>query len=76
LFDTPVVGLTGSAAQIAQVKKQFAVFSAKAPQPGGDYSVDHTATVFLMDKAGNFVATLAPEESDAVALEKLKRIAA
>ena len=75
LFDTPVIGLTGTPAQIEQVKKLFAVFSAKAPQPGGDYSVDHTASVFLMDRTGKFVATLAPEESDAVALAKLKRIA-
>ena len=74
LFDTPVIGLTGSPAQIDQIKKQYAVFSAKAPQPGGDYSVDHTASVFLMDRAGKFVATLAPEENDAVALAKLKRI--
>ena len=75
LFDTPVIGLTGSAAQIEQVKKQYAVFSAKAPGAGGDYSVDHTASVFLMDRTGKFVATLAPEESDAVALDKIKRIA-
>lgn len=74
LFDTPVIGLTGSPAQVEQVKKLFAVFSAKAPQPGGGYSVDHTASVFLMDRAGKFVATLAPEESDTVALAKLKRI--
>ena len=50
------------------------MFSAKAPQAGGDYSVDHTASVFLIDRAGKFVATLAPDENDAVALEKLKRI--
>lgn len=75
LFDTPVIGLTGSPAQIEQVKKQYAVFSAKAPQAGGDYSVDHTASVFLMDRTGQFVATLAPEESDTVALAKLNRIA-
>jgi protein SCO1/2 len=74
LFDTPVIGLTGSPAQVEQVKKQFAVFSAKAPQPGGDYSVDHTASVFVMDKAGRFVSTIAPEESDAAALAKLKRV--
>ena len=75
LFDTPVIGLTGSAAQIEQVKKRYAVFSARAPQPGGDYGVDHSASVFLMDRAGKFVATLAPEESDAVALAKIRRIA-
>ena len=74
LFDTPVIGLTGTPAQIARVKKQYAVFSAKAPQPGGDYSVDHTASVFVMDRAGKFVATIAPEESDAAALAKLRRV--
>jgi len=75
LFDTPVIGLTGTPAQIEQVKKQYAVFSAKAPQPGGDYSVDHSASVFVMDKAGQFVATISPEESDATALAKLRRVA-
>ena len=76
LFATPVVGLTGTPAQIDRIKKQFAVASIKAPLPGGDYSVDHTASIFLMDRNGQFVATVAPEESDAVALAKLKRIAA
>ena len=75
LFATPVIGLTGTPAQIEQVKKQYAVFSAKAPGAGSDYSVDHTASVFLMDRTGKFVATLAPEEGDAVALAKLKRVA-
>jgi protein SCO1/2 len=75
LFATPVIGLTGSREQIERVKKQYAVASMKSPLPGGDYSVDHTASVFLMDRSGQFVATIAPEESDDVALAKLKRIA-
>lgn len=73
-FDAPVIGLTGTPAQIDQVKRQYAVFSAKVPQSGGGYSVDHTASVFLMDRAGKFVATLTPEENETVALEKIKRI--
>ena len=74
LFDTPVIGLTGSPAQIEQVKKQYAVFSATAPQPGSDYRVDHPARVCVLDRAGKFVPTLAPEQSDSVALAKLKRV--
>lgn len=74
LFETPVVGLTGSPAQIDQVKKSFGVYSAKAPQPDGNYSVDHSSTVFLMDRSGKFVATLAPEEGDAAAVAKLQRL--
>jgi protein SCO1 len=76
LFDTPVVGLTGTPAQVEQVKKQYGIYSRKVPQPGGGYSVDHTAAVILTDRNGQFVATLSPDEGDAVALEKLKRISA
>lgn len=76
LFDTPVVGLTGTPQQVEQVKKQFGVYSRKVEQPGGGYSVDHTASVILLDRNGQFVATLSPEEGDQVALDKLKRITA
>ena len=75
LFGTPVIGLTGSPADIERVKKLFGVYSAKAPQPGGDYGVDHTAAVFLVGRDGKFVATIAPDEPDSTALDKLERIA-
>jgi protein SCO1/2 len=76
LYDTPVVGLTGTPAQIEQVKKQFGIYSRKVEQPGGSYSVDHTATVILLDRNGQFSATLSPEEGNQVALDKLRRITA
>jgi len=76
LFNAPVIGLTGSTADIERVKKQFGVFSQKVDQPDGSYSVDHTASVFLMDRNGTFVATLSPEEVDAVALAKIRRLLA
>jgi len=74
LFGTPVIALTGSTAAIDGVKKQYGVYSAKVPQPGADYSVDHTATVFLIDRKGKFVATLAPDEGDEAARAKLERL--
>jgi protein SCO1 len=76
LFDSPVTGLTGSPAQIEQVKKQFGIFSQQVPDGDGGYSVDHTATVLLFDRQGRFTATIAPEEKDSAALAKLKRITA
>jgi len=76
LYDTPVVGLTGTPAQIEQVKKQFGIYSRKVQQPGGGYSVDHTAAVILLDRNGQFSATLSPEEGNQVALDKLRRITA
>jgi protein SCO1/2 len=76
LFNSPIIGLTGSPAQIDQVKKQFGVVSLKSPDGTGGYTVDHTASALLFDSDGQFVATIAPEEADSVALEKLKRVAA
>mgnify|MGYP003576288410 CR=1 FL=1 len=76
LFDSPVIGLTGSPAQIEQVKKQFGIFSRKVPVASGSYSVDHTATVLLFDQDGRFTGTIAPEEQDGAALAKLERITA
>ena len=76
LFNSPVTGLTGSPAQIDQVKKQFAIFSQKVPDSSGGYSVDHTSTVLLFDRKGDFSGTIAPEEGDSAALAKLKRITA
>jgi protein SCO1 len=74
LFNSPIVGLTGSPAQIDRVKKQFGIFSQKVEQPGGDYSVNHTSTVLLFDRTGDFAGTISPEEQDSAALAKLQRI--
>ncbi len=76
LFNSPFTGLTGSPAQIDQVKKQFGVFSQKVPDSSGGYSVDHTATVLLFDRSGDFSGTISPEEGNKAALAKLKRITA
>jgi protein SCO1/2 len=73
LFGAPIIGLTGSPAQIAQVKKEFGIFSEKVGT-GDTYTVDHTATVLLFDRSGQFRATISPDETDPAALAKLKRL--
>jgi protein SCO1 len=75
LFDSPVIGLTGSPAQIARVKKDYGIFSEKAGT-GDNYSVDHTATVLLFDKTGRFQSTISHDETDSAALAKLRRLTA
>ena len=42
---------------------------------GDDYTVNHTATVLLFDRDGQFAGTIATDETDPPALAKLKRIA-
>ena len=73
-FGGPIIGLTGSPAQVDQVKERFGIFSQKVPDDGGGYTVDHTATALLFDRNGKFAATIAPDEPDGPALAKLKRI--
>jgi protein SCO1/2 len=73
LFGAPVIGLTGSSAQIDKVKKDYGIFSEKVGT-GDTYTVDHTATVLLFDKDQRFQATIAPDETDAAAIAKLKRL--
>lgn len=76
LFDTPIIGLTGSPEQVAQVAKQHAIYHAKVPQPDlpGGYTMDHGAAVLLFDRNGKFTSTIAQEEQSEPALDKLRRI--
>jgi protein SCO1/2 len=76
LFGTPIIGLTGTDAQIERIKKGYGVFSAKVSQPGGDYTIDHTAAIYLMTATGAFSGTIDIHESDAAALAKLRRLIA
>ena len=76
LFDTPMVALTGTPAEIEAVKKLYGIFSEKVPQPGGGYSVDHSAAVLLIDRDRKFLGTIAPDEGDPAALAKLGRLTA
>ncbi len=74
LFGTPIIGLTGSDAQLAQISKGFGVYVKKVPTEGGDYTIDHTAAIYLMTAKGEFAGTIDHHEADKVALEKLQRL--
>jgi protein SCO1/2 len=54
-FNPRLVGLTGDPAAIAAVAKEYRVYVKKVPLDNGDYTMDHTALVYLMDKEGRFV---------------------
>ncbi|WEK51324.1 MAG: SCO family protein [Candidatus Kaistia colombiensis] len=75
-FDSHIQGLSGTEAQIETVTKAYRVYYKRVPVEGGDYTIDHTASVYLMDKDGRFVGTLAYGEARDTMLEKLKRLVA
>ncbi|HZS63113.1 MAG TPA: SCO family protein [Xanthobacteraceae bacterium] len=72
-FDPHIRGLTGSQQAIEAVEKEYHVYARKIPTPGGGYTMDHTALVYLMDKEGRFVAPFdikRPPEQAAADLRK------
>lgn len=71
-----ITGITGDPAQIATVAKAWGVFYEKVPLEGDDYTMDHTASVFLLDRNGQFEGTIAYREDMATALGKLRNLLA
>lgn len=57
-FDSRIIGLTGDPQKTEAIAKAFRVYAGKVPgDNAGDYTVDHTGAVYLMDRRGNFVST-------------------
>ena len=76
LFNAPIIGLTGSKAQIEQVKRQYGIFAQPVPHAAMGQQMEHTSTVLLFDRSGKFVATIAADEPDSSALQKMKQVTA
>ena len=55
-FDPHLRALTGEPAAVDAALKSYRVYAKKVPLKEGDYTMDHTAVVYLMDKNGRFVA--------------------
>jgi protein SCO1/2 len=68
-----VRGLTGDPAAIAAVTKVYRVYYKKVPLDGGDYTMDHTAIVYLMDKQGRFIAPFNLKRTAAEATADLRK---
>jgi protein SCO1/2 len=72
-FDPRVIGVTGDPAAITAMEKAYRVYAKKVPLDGGGYTMDHTAIVYLMDKAGRFVAPFNLKRRPEEAAADLKR---
>lgn len=52
-FDPRFLGLTGTPEQVRQAASSFKAFYSKVPRPGGDYTMDHSASFYLLDRNGD-----------------------
>jgi protein SCO1/2 len=71
-FDPHLKGLTGDPATVAKVLGEYRVYAKKVPLKDGDYTMDHTALVYLMDRDGKFVAPFNLKRSPDEAAADLK----
>jgi protein SCO1 len=74
-FDPRIVGLTGSPEQVAAAVKAYRAYSRKVPSKGDDYTMEHTALVYVMDGRNRFIGALNLQRpADETAAELAKRI--
>jgi protein SCO1/2 len=73
-FDPRFRGLTGSPDAVAAAARQFDVFYNKVPLPDGDYTVDHSTSLYLMDAQGHFVEPIGYDEESKMAIDSLKAL--
>ena len=73
-FAPGIVGLTGSPENVSKVLNAFHVFRQRVTEPDGSYTMNHTASIFLVDGQGDLQSAIAHDEPDASAIAKLKRL--
>jgi protein SCO1/2 len=71
-FDPHLKGLTGDPQAVAKIIGEYRVYAKKVPLKDGDYTMDHTALVYLMDRDGKFVAPFNLKQSPQQAAADLK----
>lgn len=73
-----IIGISGDPAKVEAMAKSFKIYFKKIPtdpqKPEGDYTMDHSASIFLLDRQGRFVGTIAYGENADIAKQKLKNL--
>ena len=72
-FNSCVIGLTGELNEINKFAKNWNIYWEKVSE-GDSYTINHTATVFMINKKGNFAGTIAWGESDKSIKLKLQKL--
>jgi protein SCO1/2 len=74
-FSDRIVGISGDPDKVHAMAKAFGIYWKKVDTGDGDYTMDHTASVLLLNGKGEFSGTIAYGESAETAVAKLKRLA-
>jgi len=72
-FNSSVIGLTGKIDEINKFAKNWNIYWEKVSE-GDSYTINHTATVFMINKKGDFAGTIAWGESNKSIKLKLQKL--
>jgi protein SCO1/2 len=73
-FTDRITGITGDPKEMQKAIKGWRIYAKKVPTPDGDYTMDHTASILLVDANGNLRSTIAYGEDTDVALQKIRNL--
>ena len=71
-FTDRITGITGDPKEMEKVIKGWKIYARKVPTENGDYTMDHTASVMLLDRDARLKSTIDYKETTDVALKKLR----
>jgi protein SCO1/2 len=74
-FDPEFTGLIADPATLESLAARFGVAINRVPLPGGDYTMDHSAVIFLLDGQGEIVGLFTPPFDTERLAADLKRAA-
>jgi protein SCO1 len=74
-FGGEFIGLTGAPPDIVNATKSFGVASSRVELAGGNYTMDHSATVFALDSDARIVAVFTPPFNSAGLTRDMGRLA-
>jgi cytochrome oxidase Cu insertion factor (SCO1/SenC/PrrC family) len=76
MFHARFVGLTGDAAAIKEAARAYRVYYAKVELPKSDYTVDHSAFIYLMGRNGEYLSFFPPGTSAEILAGNLRPLLA
>lgn len=71
-----ITAITGDPDKVHAMIRSFGIYWKKVELEGQDYTMDHTASILLLDRTGDLFGTIAYQENPDTAMAKLKRLAA
>ena len=73
-FDNNIIGVTGDKIEIKKFAENWGVFYETVNTSNNNYTINHTATVFMIDELGSFKGTISWGENETSIMQKINNL--